>query len=60
VHVGAPVPADLVASGDDVASAGHVLNQLMPLIAPVPDQLMGWRPLPDADSGLGGPALANL
>ncbi|MEA2676612.1 MAG: hypothetical protein QOJ81_753 [Chloroflexota bacterium] len=47
VHVGAPVPDELIASGDDPASAVHVLNELMPLVAQVPDQLMGWLPVPD-------------
>lgn len=45
VHVRPPVPDELIAGGNDGASAAHVLNELMPLIAKVPDQLMGWRPL---------------
>ncbi|HUP82886.1 MAG TPA: hypothetical protein VM284_01715 [Candidatus Limnocylindria bacterium] len=47
VHVGAPVPQELIMAGDDFASATHVLNELMPLIAQVPDQLMGRRPIPE-------------
>jgi hypothetical protein len=58
-HVGAPVPQDLIAAGDDVASAMHVMNELMPLMAQAPDQLMGWLPLPAEDSGLRHPALAD-
>jgi lauroyl/myristoyl acyltransferase len=48
VHVGAPVPEQLIASGNDAASVSHVLNEIMPLVARVPDQLMGWRPIPEA------------
>jgi lauroyl/myristoyl acyltransferase len=54
VHVATPVPDSLIAAGDDAASAAHVLGELMPLIAQVPDQLMGWRPMAAAESGLGG------
>jgi hypothetical protein len=53
IRVGTPVPDTLIAAGDDAASAAHVFNELMPLMADVPDQLMGWMPVAMADSGLG-------
>jgi hypothetical protein len=59
VHVGAPVPDGLISVGDDEASAAHVFRELMPLIAQSPDQLMGWQPVPDPDSGLRAKAIAN-
>jgi lauroyl/myristoyl acyltransferase len=58
-HVGTPVPHELISAGNDAASATHVMNELMPLMAQVPDQLMGWQPRPATDSGLGDPTLAD-
>jgi lauroyl/myristoyl acyltransferase len=50
VHVGAPVPDELIAAGDDLAAAGHVVRELLPLVAEAPDQLMVAHLFRAADS----------
>ncbi|MEP7378630.1 MAG: hypothetical protein ABI725_03610 [Chloroflexota bacterium] len=40
VHVGRPVPDELVAAGDYAAIAGHVVNELLPLAASRPEQAL--------------------
>jgi lauroyl/myristoyl acyltransferase len=38
VHVGRPVPDDVVARGDDYAALAHVVNELLPVAAIRPEQ----------------------
>jgi len=38
VHVGRPVPDDVITRGDDDAALGHVVNELLPVAAVRPEQ----------------------
>lgn len=38
IHIGAPVPDELIAAEDELAAASHVARELMPIVAARPDQ----------------------